>query len=321
MRFFKYLYSKLCWRRDNKHSLPTLDYSLLDRINNELKNTVEDTSKISQRIIAKLESQVDILENEITEREELLSQVFGTIPDFLCLKDGEGRWKLINAYGKKLYGIDGQSYKNKTDAEIAEMYPRYSNNLAGCIKTDEEAWNSKAPYQIEERSIDYFGREVIFDVVKTPIFNEDGSRKHLLVHGKNVTEELTNSKHIRMLLSALNKASDSITVTDHNHNIIYVNEAFCKIYGYTHQEVIEKRRNLVSSGLTPDATYQSMYKSLAKAEVWTGVMINKTKSGEILRELVTITPILNGKPYPIYYIGINRVEERRKVLREGAVSD
>lgn len=308
------VHDAFCWRKSIR-KYHAHDLQIIEKLNDQLTEAVVSTSDVSQRIIKKLESKVDYLRREVTEREELLSDVFSTIPDFLCLKDGEGRWKLLNTYGKKLYGIEGTSYKEKTDEEIAKEYPLFADSLIGCVKTDNETWKAGKPLQFEEKSFDAFGREHIFDVVKTPVFNEDGSRKHILIHGKNVTEELENTKHIRMLLTALNKASDSITVTDHNHNIIYVNEAFCKTYGYTHADVMDKRRNIVASGQTPKETYDEMYKAINKAQVWSGIMINKTKSGDLLREIVTITPVLNGKTYPIYYIGVNRLEERRREIR------
>ena len=49
-----------------------------------------------------------------------------------------------------------------------------------------------------------------------------------------------------------------------------------------------------------------MFERITKALPWAGEMINKTKTGEILNEMISITPVLNGKPYPIYYIAVNR---------------
>lgn len=302
------------WRKTQRFHAD-YDLSVLDHLNTKLEEAVIDTTKISQRIIKKLEARVDEVEEQLSEREQLLSEVFATIPDILCLKDGAGRWLLLNAYGKKTYGITGNSYKNKTDAEIAELSPRYATALTQCVKTDEEAWELGRPLQVEERTTDSFGLENVFDVTKTPVFRLDGTRDHLLVHGRNVTEEVQNTKHIRMLLTALNKASDAITVTDQDHIIIYANEAFIQNYGYELSEVIDYPRKLVASGLTSKETYQIMHDTISRGEVWTGNMINKTKSGTLLHETVTITPVLNGKPYPIYYIGVNRQIERRKEVR------
>ena len=300
------------WRKTYKDTVAS-DLSSLDSINSKLEEVVLDTSSISKRIISKLEHRIEDIEQELSEREELLGHVFSGVSDVLLLKDGYGRWKLVNSYGKKVFGIEHNEYKNKTDLEMCDISPRFKEMFELCIKTDAQAWESGGPLEVEERSNDTFGREVVFDVVKTPVFNEDGSRKHLLVHGKNITEELENTKHIRMLMNALNKASDSITVTDHNHNTIYANEAFLDLYGYSLEEVLNKPRKLVASGQTPNETYIAMFEKITKALPWAGEMINKTKSGEILNELISITPVLNGKPYPIYYIAVNRPISKESV--------
>ena len=305
MNILSAIKSIFCWRNEIKQS--PYNMKIVEETHRQLQAAVKETSEASNKLIAKLESKVDSLEDELSERECLLSELFATIPDFLCLKDHEGRWKLLNAYGKNLYGIHGTDYKNKSDFEIAELYPKFKLSLQKCIDTDELAWEMGSAYQYEERLIDIAGKEYIFDVTKTPIYHTDGRKKHLLVHGKNVTEELENTKHIRMLLNALNKASDSITVTDHEFKIIYANEAFCNIYGYALDEVIDKKRSFVKSGKTPNKTYKDMYEHINNAQSWSGEMINKTKSGDLIKEHVTITPILNGKPYPIYFIGVNRL--------------
>jgi PAS domain S-box-containing protein len=303
----------LFWRKEQK--LPRVDLSTLDYYNSKLQETVLETNCLSQRIIHKLEDKLSIVEHKLSDREELLNIIFASIPDILILKDGQGRWQLINPYAKKIFGLEGNDYKNKTDNEISVLSPKFKDMQDICSKTDEQAWADRAPVQIEERSIDIYGTESIFDMTKIPIFNEDGTNKHLLVHGKNITEELANTKHIRMLLNALNKASDSITVTDHLHNIIYANNKFCQVFGYTLEEVLDKPRKLIASGNTPSSTYDEMFESINNGISWTGKMINKTKSGTEIEEVVTITPILNGKPHPIYYIGVNRLVERRKEKR------
>jgi PAS domain S-box-containing protein len=302
------------WRKAIKNT-PKYDISVIDDVNQQLSDAVLSTTDISQRIIKKLESKVDDLKHKVTEREELLSQVFSTIDDVLLLKDGNGRWKVLNDYGKKFLGIVDREYKEKTDIEICTISPKYAEVCDMCVKSDEEAWELGVPLQVEEHSFNASGEEIIFDITKTPIFNEDGSRKHLLVHGKNVTEELNNTKHIRMLLTALNSASDSIMVTDHNHKIIYANDAFCAMHGYELIEIIDNNSNMIASGFTSDATYKDMFASILKAKIWSGEMVNQKKDGTLIKSLVTITPVLNGKPEPIYYIGLSRSLERRSSPR------
>lgn len=303
MNLLSWLYDRLAWRKSVK-SCPINDLSVLDEINSKLRDTVLDTSNISRRIIKKLEDKVEQIEGQLSDREKLLELVFNTTPAFLCLKDGEGRWKLLNSYGKSLYGITSNEYKEKTDKEIAEISPRYARALSQCMETDEKAWKSGEALQFEEHTIDSFGKESIFDVTKLPIYNIDGTRKNLLVVGKNVTDELNDLKHIKMLGSALNHASDSICITDYEYNIIYANKAFCEMHEFKYSDDFSARASFIKSEVIKDV--------IAKGITWNGVISSDLPSGKKITEDVTITPILNGKPYPIYYIGVKRLVDRRK---------
>lgn len=313
MSLLSWLKDMLFWKRQIRETKYECPLNKLDLTSQMLSNTVKETSDISQRLIKKLES----IEEQLEDREELLDVIFCTIPDFLLLKDGNGCWRMLNSYGKKLYGISNREYKGKNDYEIArELSPRYFENLEICRKTDEEAWHNRRATSFEEESTDSFGHRYIFDVVKTPIFNDDGSRKYLLVHGRNITEHIENNKHISMLIKALNHASDSIVVTDHEHRIVYANEAFCDKYGFELPDILMKPANICASGQTSQAIYEQMHESINKGNVWSGIVSNKTKTGEVLLEVLTITPVMNGKPYPVYFIGVKRPVDRRKHPRE-----
>ncbi len=312
MKIMSWIRDMLFWKKQFRNPDIKSPLEMIDYTSELFCNTVKETSEVSQKLLQKLEK----VEHDLQDREELLDVIFQTIPDFLLLKDGDGRWILLNSYGKKLYGIRAREYKNKTDREIAEQIcPWYLEELNRCVETDEQAWISKRSNQYEEIFEDPNGRKYVFDVTKTPIYNDDGSRKYLLVHGRNITEEVENSKHITMLIKALNHASDSIAVTDHLHRILYANEAFCTTYGYDINELLMKPMNLVSSGQTPRFIYEEMSKTITSGEVWTGVLTNRKKNGDTFQEIVTISPVLNGKPYPVYYISVKRLLERRSTPR------
>lgn len=307
MKWLTWLYERLSWKKSLK-SPDTYDFSLLDDLNSKLEYTVLDTSNISRRIIKKLEDRVEQVEGQLSDREKFLEIVFNNTPVFLCLKDGAGRWKLLNSYGRNIYGLEGGIYKEKTNSEIALISPRYAKALEQSQGTDELAWLNREPLKIEERTEDSFGIESIFDVTKIPIYNIDGSRKNLLVVGKNITEELNDTKHIRMLADALDYASDSICITDYKYNIIYANKSFCNTHEFKYSSDFDVKLGFIKSDLIKE--------TITKGITWTGIINSELPSGKTIAEDVTITPILNGKPYPIYYIGVKRLVDRRKTQRK-----
>jgi PAS domain S-box-containing protein len=264
-------------------------------ISKTMDETLLETRELTSRIIKKLE-------NRLEDREELLSNVFNTVKGILCLKDAEGRWKVLNAEGKRTFGLEGSEYKEKTNEEVALLSPRYSQGLINSTKTDEAAWKAGSSICFEDRIVDSFGTEKVYSISKTPIFDQDGNRKYLLAHLIDITEEVENTRHINALVKALDHASDSIVVLDSNFVVIYANKAYLEMCGRSLTEKSGRAPSFLTS-LKIDVVND--LKTTGK--VWSGEVSSVSKTGELVPGILTITPVLNGKPYPIYYIGVKRV--------------
>lgn len=98
----------------------------------------------------------------------------------------------------------------------------------------------------------------------------------------------------RLLSEVIQQSTNSVVITDTDARIVFVNAAFCRISGYSAEEVIGQTPKLLQSGLTPPKTYREIRKTLAKDEVWYGELINRCKDGTFITEQVTITPIKNN---------------------------
>ncbi|MFT4415232.1 ATP-binding protein [Fredinandcohnia humi] len=124
-----------------------------------------------------------------TEEQNELSTLINSMPDFVCFKDGEGRWIRVNQFGKDLYQLHGLDYKNKTDAELAQMLPFFKEPLLGCVISDEETWRKGSLTRTEEAFPVPTGEIKTFDVIKVPLYFDDGRRKGLVTIGRDVSKE------------------------------------------------------------------------------------------------------------------------------------
>lgn len=77
----------------------------------------------------------------------------------------------------------------------------------------------------------------------------------------------------------LDKKTMIVSETDSKGNIIYANADFCKIAGYTKDELIGKPHNYVRHPDMPKAAFEDLWKTIQKNEVWNGIVKNKTKDG------------------------------------------
>lgn len=94
------------------------------------------------------------------------------------------------------------------------------------------------------------------------------------------------------LITIIEQMPSSVILTNAKAEIIYVNPFFTKISGWTLEEVEGKNPSLMNSGKTPKAIYRNLWKTITKGDIWTGELLNKSKSGEEFWERVRITPIV-----------------------------
>jgi diguanylate cyclase (GGDEF)-like protein/PAS domain S-box-containing protein len=131
--------------------------------------------------------------------EEMLRTLIDAMPDIVCFKDGEGRWLLANQFDLGLFQLDGVDYRGKTDSELAAFSPYYHDAFLACEATDEAAWRVGGPSRADEVIPRPDGSEMVFDVIKLPTFHADGSRKGLVVVGRDITERKRAEEQLRHL--------------------------------------------------------------------------------------------------------------------------
>jgi two-component system, sporulation sensor kinase E len=178
------------------------------------------------------------------EDEKRLSTLINSMVDFVNFKDGEGRWIEANEFGLKLFQIDHVDYRGKKDSELAEYTSFYADGLRYCEISDEEAWKNGSMTRLEEVFPLPDGSVKTFDTIKVPLFNQDGSRKGLVIMGRDITERKVVEKLLvesrQQYNSLFDYSPDIVYVFDLNGNFTNLNPQFELITGYKQEEVIGK---------------------------------------------------------------------------------
>ncbi|MBU0633318.1 response regulator [bacterium] len=101
-------------------------------------------------------------------------------------------------------------------------------------------------------------------------------------------------------------ASASVTKTDIDGVITYVNDSFCYMSGYDKEELIGKKHNIVKHPDTSKETYKNMWNTITKKQVWKGRIRNLKKNGETYYEYSVIVPIVNEDDEIVEYIALRQ---------------
>ncbi len=126
---------------------------------------------------------------KLLEEESQLSTLLHALPDFVCFKDGEGRWLKVNQFGRKLYNLEDIDYVGKTDRDLRKLVPFFQDAFDHCIDSDEESWEAG---QVTRRDEGFYlpnGDYKTFDVIKVPLFHTNHSRKGLVIIGRDISQQ------------------------------------------------------------------------------------------------------------------------------------
>ena len=89
------------------------------------------------------------------------------------------------------------------------------------------------------------------------------------------------------------EASNIVSKTDTNGTITFVNDEFCKMSGFTREELIGANHNIVRHPEVPKDVYARLWETILAKKVHKGTIRNRTKDGRDVYLNTTIIPILN----------------------------
>ncbi len=149
---------------------------------------------------------------------------------------------------------------------------------------------------------------------------ELGGRSLLMLNLFDVTERRRALTELRKLARAVRQSPVSIIITDVEGHIEYVNPRFEQTTGYALDEVYGRNPRLLQSGLTPPERYADLWHTLTAGHEWRGELCNRTRSGALYWEMVSISPIPDEHGVVTHYIAVKEDISQRK-LHEAEIMD
>ncbi|MCT4661322.1 MAG: PAS domain S-box protein [Tissierellales bacterium] len=141
-------------------------------------------------------------------------------------------------------------------------------------------------------------------------FNRIGRKEKVPVYYfliiEDITEVLNISDSKNRMFTLLSQTPSSVVITDIEGNIQYVNPRFCRVTGYTQEELIGQNPRILKSGTQSAEVYKDLWLTISSGKTWRGEFQNKRKNGELYWEYVTIFPIKNELGDVVNYAGIKQ---------------
>ena len=239
----------------------------------------------------------------------LFQHIPGMVFEFYLTAEGHASLPFASADIASIYELNAEQVKDDASALFARIHPDDLDNVRASIQ---ESAHSLQPWQIEYRvNLPQKGLRWLLGV-SNPVKQDDGS---VIWYGFNsdITERKTSETTQTKLSIALEQSLSSVMITDLDANIEYVNQAFVNNTGYSHEEIIGQKPNLLKSGKTSRTIYDAMWTALLAGKTWQGEIISVDKQGEEFIEQTWISPIRQDHQTISHYLSINEdITERKK---------
>lgn len=208
--------------------------------------------------------------------------------DFIYFKDCSNRFRFCSQALAKFCGFDDwHKMLGRHDADVfpRDVAERYQEEDAVILRDGLPLLNKIAPY------LDVKGKQGFLQINKWPLLDAAGHIVGIFGINRDVTESVHAQVRSRLAANMFANAREAIIITDPTGIIVEVNESFCRMTGYTKEEVIGQNPRILHSGRQSLAFYQKMWSDIHQQGFWSGEIWNRRKNGEVYAELKTISAI------------------------------
>ncbi len=121
-----------------------------------------------------------------------------------------------------------------------------------------------------------------------------------------------NTTYIELFSQALAAIANAVFITDHRGHIVWVNDAFSRLSGYSKQEAIGRTPSFLKSGQQSPSFYRELWQTILAGNVWRGDVIERHKDGSFYTVDEVITPLHDATGAITHYVAVQHDITRRK---------
>jgi PAS domain S-box-containing protein len=154
------------------------------------------------------------------------------------------------------------------------------------------------------------GRHYLIELEIQPLHDEFGALKGFM----SIESDITQRHAAQQLLESVLRDNTALLSTLNQHAIVSVanragiitevNDAFCRISGYSRAELLGQNHRLINSGMHPPAFWVAMWQSISHGEPWHSVVCNRNKQGALYWVDTTVAPFMGDDGKVEKYISI-----------------
>lgn len=254
-----------------------------------------------------------LVEKQLARERNLLRTLIDSMPFSIYIKDKNYRKLLVNKTELHYLNLSEEEVIGKDD------YDLFPNDVAEKFMED-DAMVIERGISIKDR-IEYIPdpkeKKRWISTTKIPWKDDKGNIIGLVGYGIDVSDKIENEEKIRKLSEAIEQSPTSVTITNREGIIEYINPRFQEMTGFSEHDVVGKKVKILKEGNTEEPVYKEIWDTILLGEKWRGEYFSQRKSGEKYWESVIISPIIDNNENITNFILLTEdITERKELINE-----
>jgi anti-anti-sigma factor len=234
------------------------------------------------------------------------TQLLAALGEAVLGVDSDGKILFVNPAAERLLGWEEADLLGRSLVEALDPRDHSGRPVLMALTSHPALDLDQGPVVRVEVSLTKRSGEIAeVEWVATTIF-QAGHRIGRVVGIRDLSQRRREQDEVKRLATAVDQAAEMIVVTDPEGVVQYVNPAFEKVTGYTREEAVGRRTNILKSGAHDPAFFEDLWKTIRKGQVWTGRFMNRRKDGRLYEEEATISPVHDASGAVINFVAVKR---------------
>lgn len=250
------------------------------------------------------------LEVAVTE----LNKIMDTSLDIIGVINREGVYVQINKAAERVLGYTREEMIGKKNTSfILEEDLAKTIEIINKVKTGMNVTNFENRYKTKD------GRVVAMSW--SAVADQSSGLRYVI--GRDISDKIKKEQQLKLFESAISNTKDAVVITEavptdvSGPKIVYVNEAFTTMTGYTREEIIGKTPKLLHGPETDQKVMAKLYKAVEHWESCEIEVVNYKKNREPYWVNFTAVPVPDNKGGYSHWVAIQKdISERKKDERE-----
>ncbi|MDD2811665.1 bacteriohemerythrin [Rhodoferax sp.] len=214
---------------------------------------------------------------------EVVRDEDGCVVDYVFLSANAAYGKITNLQPSNIIG-----------RRVTEVLPGIEHDPVDWIGKFGKVASDGTPIQIEQYAVSLERWFAVF------AYRPSADQFAVLVN--DITARKKIEVDLRIAATAF-ESQEGMIITDAATVILKINQSFTDITGYTTEEAVGQKMNILKSGVHDATFYKNMWESINVTGAWRGEVWNRRKNEEIYPEWLTITAVKGDDGLVTHYVG------------------